>query len=70
MKENTRTDWFPGTVTEKPPFTSVIVPAVLPWTTTFTPAMGELSSAFLTVPVTLCSCANEKAQVKKVRKVA
>jgi hypothetical protein len=70
INEKTRTGLVPVTNIEKFPFSSVVVPDVVPLTTTFIPGIGELSSALVTVPVSFFSCARVVEQIARAKKEA
>jgi len=54
----------------KAPCASVVVPRLVPRTTTLTPGMGLPSSAAVTLPVTVRSCATTPSAVKPLRMTA
>jgi hypothetical protein len=58
MNEITKVPPEAGTDMEYLPSTSVAVPLVVPFNTTFTPGSGEPSSTDVTLPETVLSCAH------------
>jgi hypothetical protein len=73
MKLNTIVP-VPGAAMEYFPSASVMVPVVVPFTTTFTPGKADPSSVDVTLPVIVLFCANSPwkgltASIKKYQKI-